>query len=212
MSRVRVKICGITRQEDAELAVQLGADAVGFVFWLDSPRRVTPAQVAVIAKGLPASVARVGVFVDAPPDEVRDAVEKAGLDAVQLHGAESVADYRLPGVTLIKSFDLAADVDTAWAIALPRHVTPLVDAHDRIRRGGTGQVANWTRAADVARARPILLAGGLSEATVASAIDRVHPWGVDVSSGVESSPGVKSPERLRAFFAAVAGTGDERER
>jgi len=203
MSRVRVKICGITRREDAELAVELGADALGFIFWSGSPRRVDPAKAAAIGQGLPASVARVGVFVDASPEEVRLVAHEAALDAVQLHGSEAVDEYRLPGVMLIKSFDLAEGADTARAIALPRHVTPLVDAHDRVRRGGTGRTANWERAAGVARARPILLAGGLNAETVSAAVALVHPWGVDVSSGVESSPGVKSAERMRAFFDEI---------
>lgn len=203
MSRVRVKICGITRREDAELAVELGADALGFVFWPSSPRNLRPADAAAITRGLPASVARVGVFVDASPEEVRAIAHEAGLDAVQLHGAEVVEDYRLPGVTLIKSFDLSGIGDVARAMALPRQVTPLIDAHDRARRGGTGQTANWARASEVARARPILLAGGLTAETVGAAIDLVHPWAVDVSSGVESSPGVKSGERLRAFFEQI---------
>jgi phosphoribosylanthranilate isomerase len=203
MTRLRVKICGITRREDAELAAELGADALGFIFWPGSPRRVDPVRAADIGRGLPASVARVGVFVDAPLDEVRTVVHEAGLDAVQLHGSEAVDDYRLPGVTLIKSFDLVQGTDAGRAIALPRHVTPLVDAHDRVRHGGTGRAANWERAAEVARARPILLAGGLTAETVGAAVALVHPWGVDVSSGVESSPGVKSAERLRAFFDEV---------
>jgi phosphoribosylanthranilate isomerase len=209
MSRLRVKICGITRRQDAELAVELGADALGFIFWSGSPRRVDPARVAAIGKGLPSSVARVGVFVDAPPDEVRAVAHEAALDTVQLHGSEAVEEYRLPGVTLIKSFDLAHGADAGRAIALPRHVTPLVDAHDRVRRGGTGRAANWERAAEVARARPMLLAGGLTAETVSAAVALVHPWGVDVSSGVESSPGVKSAERLRAFFDEIKRLSQE---
>jgi phosphoribosylanthranilate isomerase len=209
MSRLRVKICGITRREDAELAVELGADALGFIFWPGSPRQVDPGKAGEIAKGLPSSVARVGVFVDASPDEVRTIAHEASLDAVQLHGSEDVGQYRLPGVTLIKSFDLADSADAGRAIALPRHVTPLVDAHDRVKHGGTGRSANWERAASVARARPILLAGGLTADTVAAAVALVHPWGVDVSSGVESSPGVKSSDRLRAFFDEIKRLSQE---
>jgi phosphoribosylanthranilate isomerase len=200
---VRVKICGITRREDAELAVSLGANALGFVLWPGSPRQVNAAQVAALTRGLPPSVARVGVFVDAPPAEVRDVIEETGLDAIQLHGSETVNEYRFPGVSVIKSFDLAEEGDVARAMALPAHVTPLIDAHDRTRRGGTGQPSNWARAAEVARARSILLAGGLSAENVAEAIEQVGPWGIDVSSGVESAPGIKSPDRLRALFAAV---------
>jgi phosphoribosylanthranilate isomerase len=209
MSRIRVKICGITRREDAELAVELGADALGFIFWPGSPRRIDPARAAAIGKGLPATVARVGVFVDAPPEEVREIAQQAALDALQLHGSEDVARYRMPGVTLIKSFDLAHGGDAGRAIALPRDVTPLIDAHDQVKHGGTGRTANWERAAGVARARPILLAGGLNAETVSAAIALVHPWGVDVSSGVESSAGVKNGDRMRAFFEEVRKSSQE---
>src|SRR5579862_4351400 len=119
MKAVRVKICGITRPQDAALAARLGADAIGFVFWSGSPRRVSADQAAAIAEGLPGSVARVGVFVDASPAEVRAIAHEAKLDAVQLHGSESVGDYQVPGVMLIKSFDLDDETGAARAIALP---------------------------------------------------------------------------------------------
>jgi phosphoribosylanthranilate isomerase len=209
----RVKICGITRRDDAALAVELGAAAVGFVFWPDSPRGIGPHQARPIARALPALVARVGVFVNPSADVVRAAVDIAGLDTVQLHGDEDVADYAGLGVRLIKTVPLSDDDALERARALPPEVTPLVDVADRSRRGGTGQRADWARAALLAAERPTMLAGGLTPENVALAIATVRPFAIDVSSGVEAVPGVKSPERLRAFFAALgAPAAAERER
>lgn len=201
--RVRVKICGITRTEDARLAAELGASAVGFVMWPGSPRRVDAATARAIGRALPPFVARVGVFVDADPRDVSAAVEEAGLDVVQLHGDESVGDYAGVAARLIKSVGLATDADVRSAIGLPAEVTPLVDAPDRVRKGGTGRRADWSLAARLAAARPILLAGGLTAENLSDALREVRPWAVDVSSGVEAAPGIKSPDRLAAFLAAA---------
>ena len=204
MSRPRVKICGLTRAEDAGLAVALGADAVGFVLWPQSPRVVSAGEAAVIARSLPAFVTRVGVFVNASPEEVGRLVEEIGLDVAQLHGDERVADYAGVARSLVKVVALGEDADVDSAIRLPIDVTVHVDAVDRDRRGGTGARADWARAARVARERPVILAGGLSAADVGEAIGLVRPWAIDVSSGVEDRPGIKSAEKLRALFAAVA--------
>lgn len=204
MTPTRVKICGITRPEDAALAVELGADAVGFVFWPRSPRVVGEEVARSIAASLPALVARVGVFVDSDPASVRRIVEQVGLDVVQLHGAERVDDYRALPVRLIKAVTLDADADVERAAGLPPHVTVLVDATDPVKRGGTGRAADWGRAAALARRRPIMLAGGLSAENAAEAVRVVQPWAVDVSSGVESSPGVKSREKLLGLFASLS--------
>jgi phosphoribosylanthranilate isomerase len=204
MSRPRVKICGLTRAEDAGLAVALGADAVGFVLWPQSPRVVSADAAAAIARSLPAFVTRVGVFVNAPPEEVGRLVAEIGLDVAQLHGDERAADYAGVARSLVKVVALGGDADVDSAILLPADVTVLVDAVDRDRRGGTGVRADWARAARVARARPVILAGGLSAADVGEAIGQVRPWAIDVSSGVEDRPGIKSAEKLRALFAAVA--------
>jgi len=201
----RVKICGMTRLEDAELAVSLGASAVGFVLWAQSPRAVSVEGARDIARALPPLVARVGVFVNEDPRRVAEIVREIGLDAVQLHGDERVDDYRTVGARLIRAVTLDHDGAEDEAAALAPDVTPLVDAHDRARRGGTGRTADWDRAAAVAARRPILLAGGLTPANVAEAVRRVRPWGVDVASGVEERPGVKSAQKLREFFAGVAG-------
>lgn len=203
MSRTRVKICGLTRAEDAHLAVALGADAVGFVLWSKSPRVVAPGRAAAIARSLPAFVTRVGVFVNASPDDVRRDVAEIGLDVAQLHGDEPVADYVDVAGRVVKVVSLGEDADVQSAVALPAEVTVLVDVVDRERRGGTGERADWTRAARVARARPVILAGGLTAGDVGDAIRRVRPWAIDVSSGVEDRPGIKSADKLRALFAAV---------
>ena len=202
--RPRVKICGIRRLEDALLAAELGADAVGFVFWPESPRFIDPYRARDIARRLPPFMTTVGVFVDQPADFVNSVADLLALGAVQFHGHEAPADYARSSHRVIKavavgdSFDRARDLD-----AVPPHVTVLLDAHDPIKRGGTGKAIDWAVAADAARRRPVILSGGLQPSNVESALDAVHPYAVDVSSGVESSPGVKDPDRLRAFFAAV---------
>ncbi len=203
MPRPRVKICGITRREDAELAVELGADAIGFIFWHSSPRVIEPAAAGDIQATLPPFVARVGVFVDARPDVVEAIVRTARLDVVQLHGNEPIDRYRHVGAHLVRVAPLAGEADVAAIAAWPADVMPLVDAIDPERRGGTGRKADWNLAATLSARRPMLLAGGLDATNVAAALAAVRPWGVDVSSGVEEAPGIKSAARLREFFAAV---------
>ena len=209
MSRPRVKICGITRVEDADLAVALGADAIGVVLWEHSPRAVTPGQARVILRALPPFVTRVGVFVDASPATIRAIVDEVGLDVVQLHGDEPVEDYVDLRKRLIKAIALSDDGALHAGTSLPAGVTPLVDAAARERRGGPGQWATGARAAALAAVRPVILAGGLTPANVEQAVRDVRPWGLDVSSGVEDAPGVKNQDRMRAFFDAVR-RGEER--
>jgi phosphoribosylanthranilate isomerase len=200
--RTRVKICGITRAEDAGLAAAAGADAIGFVFWPKSPRAVSVSQAAAIWTA-GALVARVGVFVNETPARVREIVREARLTAVQLHGDEAVEAYASCGAPLIRAVSLSDAAAIEEATKLPSGVTLLVDARDDERRGGTGQRANWSLAAELASRRPIILAGGLTSENVAAAIQQVRPWAIDVSSGVESSPGIKSPARLTALFDAI---------
>ena len=206
--RTRVKICGITRPEDAALAVELGADAIGFVLWPASPRTVTAGQAGAIDT-TGAFAARVGVFVNASANEVAEAVRVARLGAVQLHGDEAATDYSTVGAPLIKAVTLAGSDDVARALALPAEITVLVDASDRTKRGGTGRLADWSLAKEVSDVRPVILAGGLSASNVEDAIRAVRPWGIDVSSGVEEAPGVKSPQRMRELFAALAAVDRE---
>ncbi|HSK08972.1 MAG TPA: phosphoribosylanthranilate isomerase [Vicinamibacterales bacterium] len=203
----RVKICGITREEDAVLAAALGASAVGFVFWPGSPRAVMPRRARQIVRALPPLVSVVGVFVDQPFDEVEATAAAVPLDAVQLHGDECPRDWARLRQRMIRAVT-AERLEEAEAWSL--RVTLLVDAVEGSRRGGTGRCVDWQAVAPVARRRPVILAGGLSPDNVARAICTVHPFAVDVASGVESSPGVKDPARLRAFFAAVAGVEADR--
>jgi phosphoribosylanthranilate isomerase len=198
---VFVKICGITRLEDARAAIAHGAAAVGFVFWPGSPRVMTAGAVRSIADALPRETMRVGVFVNQPAEEVNEAAEAAGLTHVQLHGDETPlygASITRP-VIRATSLDSGSMGESGW----PPETMWLVDAHDPRRRGGTGNRANWDAAAAFARTRRVLLAGGLTPGNVGAAIARVNPFGIDVSSGVERQPGIKDPARIAALFEAV---------
>jgi phosphoribosylanthranilate isomerase len=200
---VLVKICGITRQDDAEAAVEAGTDALGFVFWRDSPRFIDPYRARAIVRSLPPFVTTVGVFVNQPAEYVAGVASLVPLAAVQLHGDEPVAYVDRVGRPVIKALTL----DVALAMhpgQWPANVTILLDAHDPVRRGGTGRAIDWTAAATVAAKRRVVLAGGLTPDNAAGAVDRVRPFGIDVSSGVERSPGVKDHARLRALFDALS--------
>jgi len=198
-----VKICGITRLEDAEAAVACGADALGFVFWPRSPRYIDPQRARAIVAALPPFVTPVGVFVDQPADEVNAVSNLARLGAVQLHGSESPDYARSLERPVVKAIAL----DTTAAVDVwPGNVIVLLDVHDPIRRGGTGQTVDWAAAGEIARRRRTILAGGLTAGNVAEAMARVRPYGIDVSSGVETSPGIKDHGRLKALFEAVHGS------
>jgi len=194
-----VKICGITRIEDAQAAVDQGADAIGFVFWPSSPRFIEPDRAREIAAALPPHVMAVGVFVNQTAREVNETARRVALTAVQIHGDETTAYVREMTHPVIKAVAPGGSGDVEW----PGDVTLLVDAHDPVRRGGTGSKADWSAAAALAKQRKVLLAGGLTPENVAEAIQRVRPFGVDVSSGVEQRPGVKDHRRIAALFAAV---------
>jgi phosphoribosylanthranilate isomerase len=200
----RVKVCGIRRIEDASLAVDLGANALGFIFWPSSPRFVEPDRARDIVDRLPPFVASVGVFVDQPPSFVEDVARALKLSLVQLHGHEPVADYVSRGLKVVKAVAVGADgAAEAAVLRLPDDVGVLLDAFDPVRRGGTGRTIDWSLAGRLARTRPVILSGGLTADNVRRAIDAVRPFAVDVSSGVESEPGVKDADKLRAFFAAA---------
>ena len=199
----RVKVCGIGRRQDALLAVELGASALGFVFWPRSPRAVTAGVVRDITDGLPPFVSRVGVFVNEPRASVLATAVEAGLTGIQLHGDEDASAYLDSPLPVIKALPVSKGFSLSAVEDLPPRVTVLLDAHDPARRGGTGQVIEWTVAAAAARLRPVILSGGLTPENVQRAAAEVQPYAVDVSSGVESAPGIKDEHKLRAFFAAL---------
>ena len=197
-----VKICGITRLEDAEAAVEAGAGAIGFIFWPNSPRFVDPHRARRIAAALPPFVTAVGVFVNQPLEYVKGVASLVRLGAVQLHGDETPAFAALVPGPVIKAVPAGSDTG-AWS----SRVRLLLDVHDPVARGGTGRTVDWAAAADLAAQRGILLAGGLTPDNVADAVAQVRPFGIDVSSGVERAPGIKDHQRLRALFEAVHDSG-----
>ena len=194
-----VKVCGITNEEDALMAVALGADALGFVF-APSPRQVTVGRVRDIAKRLPPEVMTVGVFRDQSTGQIVDSVLGAGLNAAQLHGHETPAD-----AAAIRSKVQAVIVAmTAGSPSVERFDDYHADALllDGVNPG-SGEVFDWTLADGIPSNRRIILSGGLTAQNVGAGIATVEPWGVDVSTGVEASPGVKDPRKVRAFVAAA---------
>lgn len=199
---MRVKVCGNTAVETALVAVDAGADALGFIMAPDTPRTVSVERARQIVRAMPNHVELVGVFVDRPAAEVAEVAAEVGFTAVQLHGAETwedVADLPLP---VIKGVRLSAAADAA-IVAWPPGQILLVDSHDPGLAGGTGKVFPWEWAGDLAQRFRIILSGGLSAGNVADAVRQVMPWGVDASSRLEASPGVKDPEKVRAFVAAA---------
>ena len=194
-----VKICGITRLDDAQAAINAGAGALGFVFWPKSPRFIDPYRARDIVRALPPFVTPVGVFVDQPPEEVAAIASLVQLGAVQLHGDEPVTHAAAVRRSVIKALTLAA-AERGELDVWPDHVTVLLDVHDPDRRGGTGRTIDWRAAAAVASRRRVVLAGGLTPENVVEAVSIVRPFGIDVSSGVERAPGVKDHARIATLF------------
>jgi len=203
-----LKICGITRLSDALHAVEHGASALGFVFWPQSPRFISPERAAQIIAALPTDVDAVGVFVNESVDGIRAVVAQTGISAIQLHGDEAPGYADALGWPVLRAItvDQAEHAAAAW----PPETTFLMDAGDPVRRGGTGLHVDWQQAASVARGRRIVLAGGLTPDNVAGAIDTVRPFGVDVSSGVEDAPGVKNSDKVARFLASARSAFDKR--
>jgi phosphoribosylanthranilate isomerase len=194
----KVKICGITRLDDALAAVRLGADALGFNFWPRSKRYLPPGEARAIVRRLPSFVTAVGVFVDPTREEVLRAADQSGIAVAQLHGDEPpelCASLPLPVLKAIR----VAGAHALSALASYEVQGFLLDT-PTVGYGGSGQTFDWELAAEVARELPIVLAGGLGPENVAEAVRIVHPWAVDVASGVERAPGVKDPERMRLFI------------
>ncbi|MGE5114547.1 MAG: phosphoribosylanthranilate isomerase [Acidobacteriaceae bacterium] len=216
-----VKICGTTSLQDARLAAEAGADAVGFVFG-PSKRKVTAEQVAPITCELPATVQKVGVFVNESPERIAEIVRVAGLTGVQLQG-----DEPLSWIAELRKLNLRLLVKTVWAssgaetlaerIAAVRGSVDgiLLDSGSVAERGGTGKKFDWNEVArqlsGTLNGARIIVAGGLNPGNVETAIGTLHPWGVDVASGVESEPGKKDPAKVRAFVAAARSAGNRYE-
>jgi phosphoribosylanthranilate isomerase len=201
---VKIKICGITNLEDALLAAELGADALGFIFYAKSPRKVAPEIAREIIAQLPPFVASVGVFVDEAAAVVQDLAAQMRLDWVQLHGQESPDYCRNLGRKVIKAFRIQ-DEGSLSLLADYRGAAQalLLDTYKKGQVGGTGEIFNWHLARKAKEYGPIILAGGLTADNVAMAIATAGPAAVDAASGTEAAPGRKDLDKLRAFFAAV---------
>jgi len=202
MSRTRIKICGLTRAQDVRAAVAHGADAIGFVFYVSSPRAVSIAQAAELVALLPPFVASVGLFVNATADEVNCVLERVPLQLLQFHGDEVEADCARFGRPWIKAARMRAGVDLVEFASLhPGASGILVDAFVE-GYGGGGKTFDWSL---IPRGfgRPLVLSGGLDADNVVDAVRRIRPWAVDVSSGVESDKGIKDTAKIAAFIAGV---------
>lgn len=201
--RTRVKICGITRVDDAEAAVRAGADAIGLVFDPRSPRFITPDKAAAIARSVAPFVSVVALFVDAEAAHIRDVLRRVRVHLLQFHGHEPPEQCRLYDLPYIKAVRMREHVDLpAQAAAYADAAALLLDTYDPEVAGGSGRRFDWTRVPS-GLSRPIVLAGGLTAAVVGEAVRRVRPYAVDVSSGVEITQGVKDPAKIEAFVRAV---------
>lgn len=200
---LHIKICGLTRFADARLAADLGAWALGFIFYDRSPRYVRPEVAAKIVQGLPRDIEKVGVFVDAPRAEIEKISKQVGLTRLQFHGDESpafCAEWELP---VIKAVRLGDQGDVNEAVRFGSKVRWLAEPKIEGQFGGTGKRVDAKLFQALQTHGPVILAGGLNPQNVAAAVRDLQPWGVDASSGLESSPGVKDEAKLRAFFAAL---------
>lgn len=211
-----VKICGMTNLEDALTAADAGADAVGFVFYEKSPRCVSVETARAIVEKLPAKVDKIGVFVNEPPERVSAIADDCGFTAVQFHGDEykNPAQYALSGKTLFCMpinqilSETGGHSGTFVGIPhLPKDASVVLDSGNQEQRGGTGKTFAWGEAHGIVEGLrnrySVVIAGGLAPSNVGRAIEYLHPWGVDVVSGVEASPGKKDPDKVRAFVKAV---------
>ncbi len=198
-----VKVCGITNVKDALVAVECGADLLGFVF-APSQRRISPEDAARITNLLPPHVGKVGVFVNEDAKRIRETAMLCGLDFAQLHGDETTGFARSLSVSFIKAFR-AGDDSVLDRIAAFGEEMFLLDAYDPDRVGGTGKLVNLDIAAKAAKLGRMFLAGGLNPDNVAQAIRTVRPYGVDVSSGVESLPGRKDHDKVKRFISEAKG-------
>ena len=205
---MKIKICGITNSDDALACAAAGVDMIGLNFYEQSPRYIQPEQARTIARTLPSSTQAVGIFVDAPVEEIRRVARDVGLRVVQLHGSESpeMCAELARDFEIIKALQIGGGFGAQRASVYPM-CTILVDTYDERMVGGTGDVVDWELARATKKfASRLILAGGLSPENVAQAIATVNPDGVDVCSSVESAPGVKDPGRIQQFVAAARNT------
>ncbi len=200
--QVLVKVCGVRTVADAEMCAREGVDAIGLNFWSGSSRKVDAAEATRIVEAVADRVAVVGLFVDAPPAEIRALRSQVGFEWIQLHGTESPQMVAALGPRAFKALRVA-DRDVSQEAARYGGALILLDAFVAGRPGGTGQRFDWRLANALATERPVVLAGGLDADNVATAIREVRPRAVDVASGVESTPGVKEPRKVAAFVAAA---------
>ena len=214
-NRVKVKICGLTNLEDAQVAVEAGADLLGFIFYEKSPRYVDPRVVADIVSAIKRAAAVplcVGVFVNAGPEQILETLAYCALDLAQLHGEEDPASLAALGGRSFKALRPRTVVEAEdAAIRFSPYSPPagpdiLLDAWHPALRGGSGETGDWQLAAGLAGQYRVLLAGGLTPGNVADAIRQVAPWGVDVASGVEAAPGRKDHDRVREFVRTVVSS------
>ena len=205
-ARTRVKICGITSVKDALLAVDSGADAIGFVFYEHSPRNVTIAQAREIAESVPAFVTKTALFVDPEVEFVNSVLNTVPLDLLQFHGDERAEFCEQFKRSYIKAIRMQDGLDVSeLAKKYASSCGLLLDAFVEGIPGGTGEKFDWTRV-PMSLSKPIILAGGLNPENIMNAIDHVSPWAVDVSGGVEASKGVKSAEKIEHFMQQVMST------
>jgi phosphoribosylanthranilate isomerase len=201
--RTRIKICGITRPEDGQLAAQLGADAIGLVFFESSPRCITIRQAQDVVQMLPPFVNVVGLFVNAPPSRIETVLASVALDVLQFHGDEPPEQCAVYGKPFIKAIRMKEDIDlTVLEREYEKAQGLLLDAYVKGSPGGTGQRFDWSRI-PANLTKPLILAGGLAAENVAQAVRQVRPYAVDVSGGVESAKGIKDKIKLAAFMQAV---------
>jgi len=202
---VQIKICGMRRAEEIEAAVEAGADLLGFNFWPETARYIPPEEAVPLVRSVPSHVCTVGVFVDETPERVREIAAMTGISALQFHGSES-PEYleRLGSPQMIKAFKVTEEFSpealqsygVAYAFLLDGYVAGGLP-------GGTGKVFDWSHARRAGEFGKVIVAGGLNEGNVATAIRQTHPWGVDVCSGVEIRPGEKDPKLIRDFILAA---------
>lgn len=209
MNRIRIKVCGITRQADAHAAVHFGVDALGFIFVKKTPRYIAPDSARAIIETLPPFITRVGVFVNSPMDAVQEIVSRSGLTQVQLHGNES-SGY----CDELKSWNRSLTICKVFRIGLdriPTHISGydqaidcvLLDTFIKGADGGTGEIFDWNLIQGLSLKKPLILAGGLSLENVEEAVRKVVPYGIDINSGVEDEPGKKNPQLIEKLISKV---------